>query len=242
MKKIITSTFLVAVVAAIFLWFTKKPEHTVPQVEMPVAQDAARPATIDSVPTATELVGTISKARPSPTQDGGLGIAMSSFLPNAAVAGLTDEQLARLEIFLGQARKTTYELLVEVGHATRLPDGTIRIDIPAQSDAMREMKDRVQRGVEEIVGSDRMESLSEEMGSKFDAKFAYFGRYETTLSLLLDQAAAAPDAPWYVTMRSEYKRVEMRGAAAGTVRTTSVHRKQNFESKFFSVDHVNAGI
>jgi hypothetical protein len=164
--------------------------------------------------------------------------ALSSFLASQLVADLTAEQQARLELFLQQSRKATYELLVEMGKAARMPDGSISIEIDAQGAGLNAMRDFIQAGIAEIVGPEKMKSLDEELGSKFEAKFAYFGRYDTAIHLSLDHGSGALGAPTYVTMQSEYRRVNLLGIPSGLVRSTSVDRKQRFESNFFSVDRV----
>lgn len=168
-------------------------------------------------------------------------IAQSSFLPNHAVASLTVEQRAQLELFLQQSKKVTYELLVEMGKVSRLPDGTLRIEIAAKDAKLDEMIDFVHAGIEKIVGAEHMKSILTDLGPQFEAGFAHFGRYDTTITLAVEEPAV-PGAPSYVTMKSEYRRVMMLGVSAGHIRSTSVARKSEFETTYFSLDQLNRRI
>ncbi len=153
-------------------------------------------------------------------------IAVSSFFLQSELAGLSNEQLAQLEVVLASARRTTYELLVERGKVTKMPNGDIRIEIPAQGDMLAEMRNHVHESVASIVGKDTMRSLKYSLGQKFDAKFAYFGTFDTTIDLSFDRRSDPDSAPAYVTMRNDY---------SGRIRSTHVLRIDRFESDFISL-------
>jgi hypothetical protein len=159
-------------------------------------------------------------------------LALSSFLPNSAVLGLDADTCARLEVYLQDARRVTYGLLVESGAVSKMPDGRIRIVISSQSSMANDIKNQVYSSIESIVGKDAMKQMRETLGPRFDAQFAYFGEYDTAIDLSIDRT---PNSNEYVTMASAYAQVKLLGLSKSNIRSTSVERKDRFESQFFSL-------
>lgn len=157
-------------------------------------------------------------------------VAVSSFFLPSELAGLSNEQLAQLEVVLSEARKATYELLLNRGQVSVRPGGQVEIVIPAQGAALAEMKSYVRGSIRDIVGDENMKALEHSLGPKFDAKFAYFGKYDTTIELSFDGKTAAGDRPAYVTMRNNY--------ATGQIKSTHVLKVDTFEADFFRLEAV----
>lgn len=126
--------------------------------------------------------------------------------------------------------------MVESGTVSRLPDGRIHIEIAGESRRARELKDQVYSSMENIVGKDAMRQMQASLGPKFDAKFAYFGQYDTAIDVSIERT---PNSNEYVTMISAYKQVNLLGFATANIRSTSVARKDGFESRFFSLSALN---
>lgn len=159
-------------------------------------------------------------------------LALSSFLSNSAVGGLDPDTCVRLEVYLQEVRRVTYQLLVESGTVARLPDGRIHVEIAGESGRANELKDQVHSSIESIVGKEAMKQMKESLGPGFEAKFAYFGQYDTTIDLSI---ARTPNSNEYITMASAYKQVKLLGLAKANIRSTSVERKDRFERQYFSL-------
>lgn len=162
-------------------------------------------------------------------------VALSSFLPTDKIAGLSEDQLVELEAVFQGARRSTYALLVEKAWVSQQPGGGIHIEIPAQGDGLKEMRDFVYASIEKVVGEERMASLEDSLGPKFDAKFAYFGEYETKIDLSFDGKSYPAQAPDYVTMHNQYDGMRILG---GTGRITSTHvlRLNQFDRDFIPLN------
>lgn len=161
-------------------------------------------------------------------------IAVSSFFSASELVGLTPEQLDKLETTLSDTRHATFELLLERGKIAEFPNGSVRVEIPAQGTALDSMRDYVVQSMEGIVGKERMEALNQSLNSRFDAQFAYFGKYATTFDISFDRDPAT-NAARRVTMQKTYKNVSIFGFNSGRVSTTDVLYTPTFEADYFAL-------
>jgi hypothetical protein len=159
-------------------------------------------------------------------------VAISSFFSASELAGLTPEQLDELETTLSDARHTTFELLLERGKIAEFPNGSVRVEIPAQGTSLDSMRDYIVQSMGEIVGKERMEAINQSLNTRFDAQFAYFGKYATTLDISFDRDPSTNVAR-KVTMQKTFKNVSIFGINGGHVSTTDVLYTPTFEADYF---------
>lgn len=166
-------------------------------------------------------------------------IALSSFFPPNVVGGLSNETLARLESTLMDARRTTYSLLLERGTITHTADGSYKVAISG-STALESFRDAVYDVVADIVGTESAPMIVSAMGSKFDAHFAYFGRYDTELNISVELAPDSSKGHSYVTMRSEFRRgVLSNKLLMNRMIATHVHSIDKFERNYLSLSDLS---
>lgn len=223
-----------ACIVVFLVWWFFSARATSPRVAAAIAR--LHETAIASQSASPENPTSTTRAHP-PTGIGFNPVALSSFVDSEHIAGLSDEQLARLEMTLQTARRETYRLIVERGLTKPLPNG-YEIELPAQGDELAALKRQVYRSIEMIVGNDRMDEIERRaLGPKFDAKFAYFGAYPATIRLTFNTADAASrrDPRDLLTIQSQYRKVAFPGFGSGRIASTSVLYLSDFERDFFKL-------
>jgi hypothetical protein len=233
----------VAILAAVFGVRSIQRKAHDPTVETAVAKvkNSARNNSTGRVqPVGLAIDAAPAQALATPEQILRDARAVSSFFSSSELAGLNDKQIAYLESLLTSAKRATYDLLIERGKITKLPDGSIRIEIPAQGRALKEMEDFARDSVRSIAAGANLKSLETSLGPRFEAQFAYFGKYDTVIDLSFDGHFYPKQPAEYVTMKSEYSRVNILGIPSGHIKATHVLTLNRFEADYMPLSSLKS--
>lgn len=193
------------------------------------ARAEARPASRPAQPPASPVpAGNTVSVAPASVRANAL--SLSSFFASNEVAGLSDEQLAQLELTLIAARKAAFALIVDRARVTAAQNGGLKITLTGQGEALAELKEYVMESIRAIVGPDYMKSLQHSLGTKFEHHFAYFGKYDTVIDLSIEERTNAPSL---VTMTTSFEGLPL-GLFRGNISSTSVLYADRFEVEYFS--------
>ncbi|MBA4136463.1 MAG: hypothetical protein C0518_04015 [Opitutus sp.] len=174
-------------------------------------------------------VNSSSQARSTPRKELHEFISLSSFFAPSDVVGFSDEQIAALEIVLGESRRQVYALLIERGVVSRDVNG-FSVGIQECGRELASLKEATYTAVASIVGPDAFPNFAERaMGKRFAALFAYFGEFDTIFDVRIEKASS-PVYSDYVVFRSDFQRAGLFGMR---ISSTSQLKREAFERDFF---------